>query len=61
MRDPRLEIHDLRFAKGRNDVFFDVTVPENTTFSNEELEKAMEKAMGDLDEKHYVFHITLHL
>lgn len=61
MKDPRLEIHDLRFEKSKNEIFFDVTVPENSTLCKNELEKTMENAMHSLDDNRYIFHITLHL
>ncbi len=63
MKDPRLDIHDLRFTnnKEKNEIFFDVTVPEGFKLCSDALEKAMEKAMNSMDGNNYIFHITVHL
>lgn len=63
MKNPRLEMHDLRFTNDEEnlEVFFDITVPEDTVLCREELEKAFGEAMKSLDDKNYMFHITLHL
>ncbi len=63
MKNPRLEMHDLRFTNNEEnlEVFFDITVPEDTVLCHEELEEAFGEAMKSLDDKNYMFHISLHL
>lgn len=63
MKDPRLEIHDFRIVgeKETGEIYFDVTVPDGTALSSDELESEVENAMETLGERQYRYHITLHL